>query len=153
LCLERKAQTEIEFLQLLLTTFSPTDEAKLETLFKHGHLLNENQLQQFFNCLNEKTSLCYIATESKVFHKDLVKEDLRSIEKACQIHEKNLQSAKLALQIKTSKQELSFNNTSYVFCKLLVANSMMSKVDLAVAYIRKAMLALSNYPKLQLKMA
>ena len=64
-----------------------------------------------------------------------------------------MQSAKIALQIKTSKAELSFINTSYVYCKLLVASSMMSKVDLAVAYIRKAMLALSNYPKLQLKLA
>jgi hypothetical protein len=63
-----------------------------------------------------------------------------------------LQKAKTALTIKAKSVDFSFSHECYSFCKNIIAVQMAKeRPDLAVAYLSKGLLAISNYADVQLR--
>jgi len=82
----------------------------------------------------------------------LGKDELRKIETACVAFEKELQKAQTALAHKNkAASEQRFAFTCYSTCKILIASEMAKQqIELALAYLKKALLTLSYFPALQL---
>lgn len=123
---------------------------KCHVLYSHGALLPAKEFRQILESI-ETDEVEKLATLYRVGQMTPNKDQLRTIENACNHFEAKLKSS--LVQIRAGETH-AFGIECFCLCKVIVAKGILSenKLDLAIAYIKKTMVAMSHFPQVLTKL-